>query len=894
MAESPNKRRDRPSYVEHFCEKMFSVLESGVLCKHNPDLLIEIAMHEWIRAEDDKKDRRHVHFAGGSGVEECFGLNHIFKYKMFPVSGSKGPFRNLFYHNWPKGLRFIVNLANQTVRSYAHSTLDAEGDSYTLEANKQEPLIPTVEIHLNDGSVVSQYCSSRLWSAYRGISVAPDILQCAMMAFENWLVSFVEIAPEEVLSDVFEFALRNSNNVMITAVLASAAVGFPEKTGKAALPLLRTTELYHLDRTRSIQESGGNEINWHGGPLNRDPIADIYAEERRTAALRKWRKEHLESIVCQLQITELRQDALNCIDHLKKQNPVTEADRFLFLRIDSREWTPVHDKENNRILFENKEIHTDLKQLREESAQRMEVSNRQNALYLWACKSYAKEATENPYYDNIQDVIADTKKVIDELNSSQQQELFSFYAGSTVTVAAVLMRDYMDGLSDDDISLCIELIVNSILSNADGSGIRHLMAIRDKEGPSAAAGVLPILYDFIEDEEQAKEIFLRALISALIHQSEAVRDQAAGGVKEFLWSRDADLAQRCIGSCKEFARYDLQLQAEIQKIPYPDDYTDGNRREHELEQRAAYREKFVQNKIELADERLSLDTHSASYILQPCLMIPDESIAPNHVQLYEDLLGIFILHEQDRWQGGRESRNKEINHQNYGKFTESFAKHLYANLKLGHLTYIEILKKASLSAPSLVQSVLINVDCLADREKRPDVYWKLWTHIAETVQEIAILNATKDEDYQSSDSRQLIRSLLHGDSLWQKIDYETKPIAHGKVQILEFASKTSKHPDVFCSVASLMYHFPELFFEDAVLILAKAQEEENGIRLVSRINTAYYLENSVQRYIQRDNTGPLKRDMYNACVVLLDAVIETASSRAYYLREHLIRSRRVL
>lgn len=893
LAKSPNQRRDRPSYVEHLCEKMFSVLESGVLCKHNPDLLIEVAMHEWISTKEDNKDRRHMYYAGGSGVEGYFGLNHIFECKMFPVSGLKGPFRNLFYYNWPKGLRFILDLANQTVRCYAHSTLDAENESYQLEADKPEPLIPTVKIHLNDGHVISQYCSSRLWIAYRGKSVAPDILQCAMMAFENWLVGFVEIAPEERVSEVYDFTLRNSNNVMITAVLASVAVGFHEKVGKAALPLLRTTELYHLDRARSVQESGGNEINWHGGLLDRDPIADIYAEERRTAALREWRKEHLESIACKFQFTELRQDALDCIDHLKKRNPVTEADRFLFLRIDSREWTPVHDKENNRILFENKKIDADLKQLQEESAQHMEVSNRQTALYLWACKNYAKEATENPYYDNIKDVISDTKQVIDELNSSQQQELFSLCAGSTITVAAVLIRDYMDELSDDDISWCIELIVNSILSSADDSGISHLMAIRDKEGPSAAAGVLPILYDFIEGDEQAKEIFLRALISVLIHQSEAIRDQAANGVKEFLWSRDADLAQRCIDSCREFARYDLKLQAEIQKIPYPDDYTDGNRREYELEQRSAYREKFVQNKIELADDRLSLNTHSASYILQPCLMIPDESIAPNHVQIYEDLLGVFILHEQDRWQRGRASRNKEINHQNFGKFTKSFTEHLYANLKLGHLTYIEILKKASLSAPSLVQSILIRVECIADREERPDVYWRLWAHIAEPVQEIAILNATKDEDHQSSESRRLIRSLLHGDSPWQKIDYETKPIARGKVQILEFASKTSKHPDVFCSIASLVYHFPELFFEEAVLILAKAQEEENGIRLVSVINTAYYLENAIQRYIQKDNTGPLKRDIYDACVVLLDAVIETASSRAYYLREHLIRSRRV-
>jgi hypothetical protein len=91
-----------------------------------------------------------------------------------------------------------------------------------------------------------------------------------------------------------------------------------------------------------------------------------------------------------------------------------------------------------------------------------------------------------------------------------------------------------------------------------------------------------------------------------------------------------------------------------------------------------------------------------------------------------------------------------------------------------------------------------------------------------------------------------------------------------------------------------MHYFPSIFFELGVQILAKHQKEEGGIRLISGINTAFYLERSIQRYLQLNQTGSLPRNMHESCFVLLDAIVETASSRAYYLREHLIRSRRIL
>lgn len=136
--------------------------------------------------------------------------------------------------------------------------------------------------------------------------------------------------------------------------------------------------------------------------------------------------------------------------------------------------------------------------------------------------------------------------------------------------------------------------------------------------------------------------------------------------------------------------------------------------------------------------------------------------------------------------------------------------------------------------------------------------------------------------------------MLLADAPWQKLDYERQDIALGKDLILEVVENAGKNVNVFEALSSLMYHFPAVFFQSGVHILAKHQSEVGGTRLLSGVNTAFYLEGSIQRFLQIDETGPLTREMHQSCFTLLDALVETASSRAYYLREQLIHSRRIL
>jgi hypothetical protein len=342
---------------------------------------------------------------------------------------------------------------------------------------------------------------------------------------------------------------------MSTAVLASVATGFPKKVGKSALPLLRTPELYRLDRSRIIHEGGGNEIDWHRSGFQRDALSQVYSEERRTAALRPWRREDLETLVVRLQCSEWRDEALAAIDVLRASEPLDETMRFLLHRIDSRGWKPVEDKENNRIIFEPEGLESDLKDIQQKTQEIMQVQNRFFALYLWARKTFNHEPLENEYYATWREAIAEAKEVFEKLNAGTVNNI-AMHLGGIVTAAAVFVRDYSSELNEENLLWCAKLIIQIVTANADADDSTAMVDATDSDSLAAAASVLPILFDFAF-EENKEFIVKRSIVIALTHINENVRHRAAEGIRNYLWQIDPDFAQKCIIGTLEYARFEL-------------------------------------------------------------------------------------------------------------------------------------------------------------------------------------------------------------------------------------------------------------------------------------------------------------------------------------------------
>lgn len=884
------RRRNRPHYVDDFCKMAFSDIESVFLCKHNPDILIKLAHFEWFVQEYEEEEPWH---RSRIEVAECFGL-HEHRHTFFPASGAKGPFQNLLYYHPRKGLDFILDLLNTTAKNYAHSDLDSPRDSSYLRIGYSEPLIEQVEIHLNDESSVKQYYSGRLWPAYRENAVVPYLLQCALMALENWLIAYTENFESDQVEWLFDYVLRNSNSVMPTAVLASVATGFPKKVGKAALPLLRTPELYFLDSGRAIQEMGGREINWFGAGF-REALSEIYVKERRTAALRPWRKEHLEALVVRLQFSEWRDEALAAIDSLRASKSDNERMRFLFHRIDSRGWKPVADEENNRIIFEPKALEPDLEEIQRQTQEEIQINNRFSGLFVWARKTFEREPFEKDYYATWNEAFTEAKELFEELKRGAVSDLAAMYYGGLVTAAAVFMRDYSSELTEEDILWCAELIIPTVTANADTYNSLAIEDAIDHDGAAAAATTLPILFDFASEDEE-KLIVKNLIVTALTHVNENVRCRAADGVREHLWQRDSEFAQNCIIGVTEYARFERNTQTKKRRSHIlEDDAKEAARAKLQI-QKNEFRDQFLRGQPSNDLAQITLKTHSSWHILTPCLMIPDGSTRPEHIALLSQMLALFFEVEQNK-NKYRSDRDDELetDYKVSLNFTRRFAKYLFHLHESGFEDYIEQLSTGCEIAPSFMNYLILCVAVEAEKQKKEEIYWRLWKELSQKVQELAIEIAHRNSDSRRYDHRrELIRGMLKADIDWQKIDFENQDIAYGKELLLEFVANAGKNPDVFEALAKLMYYFPSIFFVSGINLLAKHQREEGGIRLFSEVNTSFCLERSIQRFLQLDQTGPLPRNIHESCFILLDAIVETASSRAYYLREHLIRSRRIL
>lgn len=893
VARSGRRRPERPHYVDSFCELAFSYIESAYFSKNFPDLMIRLANYEWFVPEETYFERDPFRrYDGGTGVAKFFQL-HEHKHKFFPASGLKGSFHHLLNHHPIKGLNFILDVLNRAAEKYAYTDLDGEHRSEFDRLDYPEAQIEKITIELNDGSRVHQYISGRLWVAYRGHSVVPELLQSALMALENWLVDTVENSKQETISWIYDYILRQSNSVMPTAVLASVATGYPDKVGKAAFPLLKNNEFYSLELSRTVSELSYGKLNWHGGIL-RDEFSELYQQERKTATERSWRQESLETLIVKFQFKqELRDEALRIVDHLKISSPSHEPARFLLHRIDSRGWTPKVDEENNRIIFEASQLEDDLKEIQQNSQLEGQINNRFSTLFLWSHQVFSKENLNREYYSSWQEALAEAKTLWSMIESGEVEanELRRSYIGGLIKSAAVFIRDFSENLSEGDIGWCIERVIPTLLSNIDSEDHMITADITDYDGAAACANVLPILFDYTSEKEE--RFFIKELIvKALTHNNDNVRHHAADGVREHLWSRDPEFAQMCIIGTIEYAHFDKQKFRKEYRHSY---YTEDREaiRSALLAKKDEFRASFAQSLIIPSVQPISLDTHSAWHILSPCLMIPDGSREPEHIEFYSQMLAMFYASEQKDY-----SDRDDMNHLNYKvttKFSERFAKYLFSLHECDFSDYIIQLNEGCNAAPDFVKHLVLYFAVKTENRQQEVVYWKLWGKLSDTMRTIAIDTAHKEQDRYGRDKRtSLLRSILKADMPWKKVNEDVQLVESGKTQLINFCRDTAINPDVFEALTKLMYYFPNLFFDQGIHILALHQKAESSLRLLSGVNTTFYLEGSIQRFLQHEQTGSLPRKIHGSCLMLLNAVVETGSAQAYSLREHLIRSRRIL
>ena len=129
--------------------------------------------------------------------------------------------------------------------------------------------------------------------------------------------------------------------------------------------------------------------------------------------------------------------------------------------------------------------------------------------------------------------------------------------------------------------------------------------------------------------------------------------------------------------------------------------------------------------------------------------------------------------------------------------------------------------------------------------------------------------------------------MLFAETSWERIKPEQYILEPGVTLILEFVEKAGANPLVFMAMSQILFYFPQLFIPKGLIILADHQSQVGGTHLFSNVSTVFYLERVMQRVLLYRSGFKIDREKM---LILLNAMIETGSSTAYFLRERLLHS----
>ena len=320
----------RNSTWDELAEILLSGIEGTAACRDFPELMAKLALSKCCLTDTDLERRLQWSQWSPHDSDDTFGINGNIEHWYFPVSAIRGPFRPLLRFHPADGVQLVLDLLNHAGNWY--------GERKSISEFIEAPFRTSISVPGN--GEVQQWANERLWSAYRGTSVVPNVVQCALMALEEWLIEICDNSTdvEPWLMEI----LRKSNNVMTTAVVASVCNAYPKEGGAASLALLTSREAFSMDLRRTVSERDADFPNLF--PY-RDPMAKHYNNERQRSNALEHRRQHLENLAINLQLAESRDEVWKIIDGHHALLPDgaerSEEDRTFLLalhRMDIRKW----------------------------------------------------------------------------------------------------------------------------------------------------------------------------------------------------------------------------------------------------------------------------------------------------------------------------------------------------------------------------------------------------------------------------------------------------------------------------------------------------------------------------------------------------------------------------
>lgn len=864
--------------AEEFAGFLLEGSESAYCAKDFPDELIQLCK-SYLYFQEPEGRGTFSRFRR-MDVDEFFGFDSHREF--YPPSALRGPFLPLLQHHFKKGIEFIIEFVNYAADCYANP----KGQD-RLESPWEVSLV------FADGSGTKQWHSERLWQLYRGASVGPYAVMCALMALEHILLGFAKNDSDH-LDSWLSYIIKKSNNSALSAVVSSIVVAYPNKYKETAKILLRCRDYVEIDLHMAAIDRGVSTIQAMFPSVNAG--SQLYVKERKEADSLEHRSRHLELIALDLQLTNIRGEIQEIIDEHHKSLPNKDqqdnADKIWRLSLHRMDLRKYSAKETTRkelaelrgqtdlsggdpeesigVILQSEAPEADISEVIERERPRIDSNHNLVSLlnWSWSCFIRDSKADSSRWSEYLQRAMAT------EITSKGDMGLS--WESAPALVAAVCVRDHWTELSGEQKTWCLEAMGSVIASNRDSDDEQVIISHHAMSADRPCALSISAVISIELDSEYGK-IATRILTDALFHACEEVSTYAAGGIGQFLWDKPDNVLQFVRALVYQAVELDRLYELERQK-----NY--GKRRDfYDL-----YRQVNINTRKRVIDSdsfedislsQLDFDKPHGGEVLKKLLQIfKDKTVG----SVGQDFFG-SLVRQLCKWWQAKDSDERvpyELVHVCQGKLAEyvlGLEPKGALDLCQPLLALVDVKPK---EVGGFLKDLLSSED---DSHKGKETFWALWDAFALKIKGASWANSL-NSDYFSGE--EILRSVFLG-LHWKKGTRRWEPLKGYEDHVVLLFRDLPASFRVLNQMAIFLYYVGDMTLPGAFVQVAEKLKEAPSI--LSESNTIFCLEQVLQRHVygspQKLKT---KKDIREAVICILDELVEKGSSAAFKMRDDFV------
>jgi hypothetical protein len=831
------------------------------------------------------------------GVEQYFGIedDHL---DYFPTSSYQTPIYWLLQYSLKETIDFILEFTNKTVEQFAKSNFA----KYEVEE---------VEVCIEKEKSIKQYISDRLWCTYRGTQVSPHVLESMHMALEKFFLEMGKDADSETLESWLLYLLKNSKSASISAVVTSIVIAYPEKTFNVAKILFRTKKFFLYDTRRLVLDQGQkSSLLMLKNSFGLNSKNEIHENERLKACDDKHRKWALENLFLNYQFfrseetseeeSKKRQKVLwKILDDFYKELPKpseeTASDktwRLYLARMDRRKMNPVTEKTKDGLIINwNPKIEPELKEYSEKTLEKSSEPMKYTSLKLWAdykMRNDDEYKQYKQYEKNPKLALKEVKEIVSKLKTikrpkplhlqhSEEESFYLFNHSIPAEVCSVLVRDYFEKLSKEEKGFCRSIILE-VASSSLGPNYQY----QALDGTQSAISALPTLLDkFPKEKENIKIILLRTLFN------DYPIDIAGTSFNAFsimaihkLWRSNFEDAQSILIGYLFLKPKIEALRKKLRQENYKKNIYHLNENEVAtkfMKENKVSLRKIINNQLSIDDvgdiERLHLHILKTAFQL-----IPLKTKNKEHKKIVKKIISAFV---------GKLFSNEREDRVDYKVRHDFLEKLAYFVLSSPRKEIREYLKPflEKFNSSEAIADLFEEFISAEDYLNSYDNFWEVWGLFKEKIVEIC-----KDGDgYWYIDK--IIKSYLFAQNPWKESATEWHTFKDENKRFFKDISEEIGHcPSTLYAISRLLNGIGSSYLDDGISWLSDMlQRNKNLLSAKLEINTVYYLENIIKRYIYKNREKVKKtKELKQNVLIILDFLIKKGSVVGYMLRENIL------